>query len=315
MTLQPKIHALQTRFQRNPGVAFVAHGELIAAHVENQVASARIFLQGAQVSSFCRKNQKDLLWLSPTCDFKTGNSLRGGIPICWPWFGEFSRNDRLLTNQIAVPTGFPMPAHGLVRSMAWDLASIDDRSPDCTNLTFGLLFDGKNPRWPFRSELFYRVSVGERLDVSLTINNTDELPQTFTEALHTYFAIGDHQHTTLGGLENLDYMDAFGDWKNFTQGPGLNVGQPLNRVYQQNPRRLPVEIIDAAWGRTLAVTSPESASTVIWNPGLEHGKKLSCFPTDAYRGMVCVENGNVLRNFVTLPAGRSHTLSAQFTIK
>lgn len=315
MALQPKIHALQTRFQRNPSVHFAAQGELIAVRAENKVASAQVFLQGAQITSYRRQQERDVLWLSPICDYKAGNSLRGGIPICWPWFGEFARNERLVINQVATPAGFSMPAHGLVRSMAWDLNAIDDSAPDSTILDFGLSFDGKNPRWPFRSELFYRVTIGERLDVALTIHNTDELPQLFTEALHTYFAIGDHARTTLGGLENLDYIDAFGDWKTFTQGPGLHVGVPLNRVYQQKPLRPAVLIADAVWGRTVAVTSAESASTVVWNPGPEHGKKLSCFPADAYRAMVCVENGNVLGNFITLLAGQRHTLTAQFEIK
>lgn len=314
MSLPQKIRALQTRFRKHPQVSFSTHGELIAVNVENRLANAQVFLQGAQVSSFRRKGERDLLWLSPSCDYKTANSLRGGIPICWPWFGEFSRNELLLKNQFLTTPEIPFPAHGFVRSVPWDFESVDDANPDFTTLTFGLSFDGRLPMWPFRSELRYRVSVGERLDISLTVKNIDELPQIFTEALHTYFAIGDHQQTTLRGLEGLEFIDAFADWKKGIQVPALGVGQPLNRVYLQKMPAAPVVIADGLWRRSLEIKNPEATSTVVWNPGVEHGKKLSCFPPDAHRGMVCVENGNVLERFVTLEAGKSHTLATQIRV-
>ncbi len=314
MSLLPKIQALQAQYRNHRSVTFVSQGELIAVDVENRFAKARVFLQGAQVSSFRRKNERDVLWLSPSCDYKTGNSLRGGIPICWPWFGEFARNESVLKNQLLTTSEMAFPAHGIARSLSWRLDSVDDSGGDLTTLTFGLSCDGKLPLWPFRSELSYRVCVGECLEVSLTVKNVDEHPQVFTAALHTYFAIGDHQQTTLCGLENLEFIDAFADWKKGVQAPGLCVAQPLNRVYLQNMPAAPVVIADGLWGRRLEVNSPQAASTVVWNPGAEHGKKLSSFPPDSHRGMVCVENGNVLQRLVTLQPGQSHALATRIKV-
>ncbi|MEH6604537.1 MAG: hypothetical protein V7711_03060, partial [Pseudomonadales bacterium] len=126
---------LYAQFGELPGVTIELHKELIAISVVNQAATATVFLQGAQLSHYQLPNQHPIIWCSDLCDYSEGQSLRGGIPVCWPWFGDLNRNPDKLKQQV---TGLDAPAHGFVRKQIWQLDNVQILNDKTTQLVLSL---------------------------------------------------------------------------------------------------------------------------------------------------------------------------------
>lgn len=278
--------------------------ELECLHVKHPLFFAEICLQGGQLTQFKHTQLGDFIWLSPDAQYQQGQSLRGGIPICWPWFGVLNKNPDSVVNCVNGEQG----SHGFARTQEFTLDSIEE-SADHVIVELSLNCDTRNDKsngaWAFNSRLTCRFYLGNELKMDLITHNLDNQPLTFSQALHTYFPVSDLQNTTISGADGFYYVDALDNWQKKQQQGAIQVDQEVDRVYLG---KINYALND---GTNNFAISSNSASSVVWNPWIDKSKTLSQFDDLAYQSMVCIENGNILNDVVTLSAGESHTLSME----
>jgi D-hexose-6-phosphate mutarotase len=278
----------------------IAEG-MIIAEVANQHALANIALQGAHIATFQPRGEEPVIWLSPKAKFAPGKSIRGGVPICWPWFGPHKTDGKL-------------PGHGYARTVPWDVLETRALPDGSTFLHFGLIeSDATRAQWPHASTVQLEITVGKALRVELVTTNTGKAAFELGEALHTYFQISDVGNTTIRGLENCEYLDKVQDFARFTQKDGIVIESEVDRVYVNTTADCVIE--DKGLKRAIRIAKQGSKSTVVWNPWTEKAEKMGDFGPQLHRDMVCVESGNALENVVTLAPGETHRLVAVYSVE
>ncbi|MGH8463310.1 MAG: D-hexose-6-phosphate mutarotase, partial [Pseudomonas sp.] len=186
-----------------PKVESEKHGELNCWRITTEHAELLVAQQGAQVLSYQRIGEPPLLWLSDQAIFKQGKSVRAGVPVCWPWFGQLSRNPQAVQSMYK---GSDASAHGLVRGRDWQLSGIDS-SAENVRIDFTLPEScGDLPGWPHNVELTLSIVMGEQLSITLTSYNLDNVPVTISQALHSYFAVSDVRNVQVEGVDGLGYI-------------------------------------------------------------------------------------------------------------
>lgn len=289
-------------------VQLVQLDELPALQVSNAHGEALIALQGAQVLQYTPRGEQPLIWLSEQAKCQRGQSVRGGIPICWPWFGDLARNPEPVRQAVQGPT--PLPAHGLVRGQDWRLESVtEDASATQIVLSYPTPA-GLTPTWPHPIDLRLSIQVGDRLQLELCNHNPGNQPVSLSQALHTYFALSDIHQVQIEGLEGIPYLDTLDQWQQRKDAGTLQPRGEVDRVYQQVPAALAIQ--DPAWGRRIQIRATNSASAVVWNPWIEKSRRLSQFAEDAWQRMLCIETGNVLDDCLTLQPGDTHRLRVEY---
>jgi len=247
---------------------------------------AHIKRHGAHVTSFMPKNHSQILWMSDDAVFTDDKAIRGGIPICAPWFGDH-------------PTQKNAPAHGTVRTQAWDLLEQSDHSA---------VFIISSLSWQFK----YRVTVGACLEVSLTAINLANKPRKLEAALHTYLTVGDIKKVSITGLEDRSYIDKMQNNERLIQKDAIHFQQEIDRVYLDTPET--VNVNDPVLKRQLMIEKRGALSTVIWNPWIAKANRMSDFTNDAWPHMVCVETACIADNAVTVDPDSAHTFSASICV-
>lgn len=275
-------------------------GGLPMIDVDNAHATARISLYGGQVLAYRpRGAAADLLFVSEQAHFQAGKAIRGGVPVCWPWFGPD-------------PQGLGRPAHGLARTRLWALRQTVVLPGGETQVVLGL-DDTADTRalWPHAFDLSLAITVGATLRLALTTRNTDTTPFEITQALHSYFAVGDIARTRVQGLDGCAYIDkAAGAGGAVRRQDGdLTVVAEVDRVYTSVPESLTV--VDGAQNRRVDVTSEGSRTAVVWNPWVAIAAGMTDLQDDGYRRFVCVETANAGAEVIPLASGAAHTLVAQ----
>jgi glucose-6-phosphate 1-epimerase len=275
------------------------HGALVAS-VTNAQGSATIAIQGAQVLTWAPAGDEPVVWLSPDARFKPGKSLRGGIPVCWPWFG-------------AHPEDPSKPAHGFARNLDWVLSEAAT-VPEGTRLVLRLVpGEAELALWPHQAELSLAVTVGERLRLDLATVNTGAEPITITQALHTYFEVEDIAEVEVEGLEGCEYIDkTAADARLRQEGPIL-IDREVNRIYLGCPGDAVIR--DRALERAIRVSKTGSTSYVVWNPWAETGAAFGDMGEDGYRRMLCVETTNAASDVVTVAPGERFTLTTEYSVE
>lgn len=303
-----RMQSLYQRFGDIPGVFIELHRSLVAVRVDNAVASATVFLQGAQLSHFQPHQQQPVIWCSPTCDYSPGTPLRGGIPLCWPWFGDLNRNPDGVSAKTYIKEA---SAHGFARNRDWELLDIEQTTDrQQTTLVLGLtLQEGEVPGWPFATTLRLRIQVGSSLQLEFLTHNIGSSTLVYSSALHSYYAVSNIDSVSLDGLDGLEYIDCLRDWTSGHQQGALRIDREVDRIYHNTERD--ITLIDGGWKRAIHVKSRGSRSAVVWNPWNEKAQRLSQFPDSAYREMMCIETANVDRDCITLQPGESHSLSLE----
>jgi glucose-6-phosphate 1-epimerase len=308
MNLAGTIKQLFSQFGQLPGITIECQKELIAIGVRNKAAKAEVFLQGAQVAKYQRHDEPPMLWLSANNEYKEGLPLRGGIPICWPWFGNLFWNLESIRNQFEPSLIEHAPAHGFIRNKQWQINEILIPADDLTVIEFQYDVErGQESLWPFGTRLIYSVEVGSQLKTSLYVKNVDNQPFVFSSALHSYFSINNIKNTFISGFNKTEYIDALQEWRIGTQEGDIGFGQEVDRIYQSAPS--PIALKDGS--REVRVVTQGSNSTVIWNPWSEKSKQLSQFGESDYKSMVCIETANVVNDSVKLEPGQSHVLAVE----
>ncbi|MCU1447692.1 D-hexose-6-phosphate mutarotase [Cryobacterium sp.] len=277
----------------------MGEGGLSVARVAGPGGTAEVYLRGAHVSSWAPAGSTPVIWMSEQSEYAPGIPLRGGVPICFPWFAGH-------------PTDATAPSHGFARLADWQLVAAREVGAD-VELDLRLT-DSEATRasaWPHRFEARYTITVGAELALSLTVTNRDAEPVTFEEALHTYLAVADIRQTEVGGLEGALFTDRL-------SGPQPAESEPVrfsgetDRIYQASTAD--TTVTDAATGRVFSINKQGSASTVVWNPWIEKAAAMADFGDDEYTGMVCVETCNIRDDAITLAPGASHEMSVRYTV-
>lgn len=279
------------------------HGELSCWRISSDHAELLIAQQGAQILSYQRLGEPPLLWLSDQAIFRQGKSVRAGVPVCWPWFGNLQRNPTAVQ---AMYQGEQAPAHGLARTRDWQLLGIEEAGK---GLRIELQLpeaQGQLPGWPHKVELKLVVQLGNDLGLTLTSRNTGSTPVTISQALHSYLAVSDVRQARVEGVEGLGYIETLADWEQRQQQGALTFTGETDRIYLGTPNTL--SIVDPQWNRRINLTSSGSRSAVIWNPWTDRARELPDMADDGWQRMLCIETANVWDDVVTLQPGASHSL-------
>ncbi|MEO6422462.1 MAG: D-hexose-6-phosphate mutarotase [Candidatus Nitrotoga sp.] len=272
---------------------------LVIACIANRQAQSTISLQGAHVMTFEPVGEKPVIWLSPVAKLAHGKSIRGGVPICWPWFGAHATDNTF-------------PSHGFARTVPWQVMASEALSDGSTRITFELPQSSiPSAQWPHACRVRYIVTIGKEMIVELVTENTCQSMFEIGEALHTYFAISDVDKIRITGLEGCAYLDKVGDWQCKTQAGAITIAKEVDRLYVNTDSDCVID--DSGHNRRIHVAKCGSRSTVVWNPWVAKAAKLGDFGSDTgYRGMVCVESGNAAENVVKVAAGAMHSLRAAY---
>jgi glucose-6-phosphate 1-epimerase len=267
------------------------------ADIQTAHASARVALQGAQVLAWQPAGQQPVLWVSKAAVYAPGKGVRGGVPVCWPWFGA---RDGL-------------PAHGFVRTRLWEVRETSQNAAGQVMLRLGMADDASTRTlWDFAFELELTVTVGQTLSMALLTRNTGTAAFTITDALHSYFCVGDIAQTTVQGLDACAYLDKVQNFAQFRQTGGVDFTGETDRIYLDTTADCLIE--DQAWGRSIRVAKQGSTSTVVWNPWSEREKAFADMAAGEYKDMLCVETCNAGPDQVTLAPGGTHTLAAVISV-
>jgi D-hexose-6-phosphate mutarotase len=273
---------------------------LVVAEIRNKQASASLCLQGAHLMTWKPKSQSvPVIWLSRDAKLAAGKSIRGGVPVCWPWFGPH-----------ASESGFP--GHGYARTVPWQVVGSGAEPNGETHLTLRLADSEKTRmQWPHACTLDLAVIVGEKLRMELTTENTGASDFEIGEALHTYFQIGDIGAVRVKGLEGCEYWDKVGGSVLKKQVGAIGFSGETDRVYINTAAECVIE--DDQLKRRIHVAKSGSLSTVVWTPWTDKANKMGDMgQPDGWREMVCVETVNALENVVKVAAGSRHTMKVEY---
>ena len=276
------------------GVTFSMQDHIMLINVENKFASAVITTHGASVLSYTPKDGKDLLWVSPTAIYSGEKPVRGGVPICWPWFGAGKQAG--------------LPAHGFVRNAVWHLEHVTNMDSGVTEVVLTMDATEETLKiWPHNFHLELRIEVGQKLAMSLSTTNKNDYDIEITEALHTYFNVSESAGLLVSGVEGAT------EHNTLIKPPAVSVCEqaitltpPMDSVFTNQTDDLVIH--DVANGRNIKIEKQQAKSAIVWNPGPEIIKGFADVPEQSWTDFVCVEAGNVFENAITIPAGEKHCM-------
>ncbi len=271
--------------------------ELVKLVITSDQSTAEIYLKGAHVTSFQQREKEPLLFMSTSAKIARGNMLHGGIPLCFPWFanreGETS-------------------SHGFARNSIWDLVQTSITPEGDVEVIFQLPKNILQEAGWAPVEVFYRVTVGKKLQLEFTVNNTTLLPFLYEECFHSYFFVGDIEQVTVRGLKGLTYLDKNEDFAAKQEAcDELPMVGETNSVYLNSTA--PIEIHDRSLQRIIRIEKEHSRSTVVWNPWCEKAKEIVDFGPEDYRNMLCVESGNIKEYGIELAPGKSSSFKVDLS--
>lgn len=277
------------------GISLVTSHGLPAYRIDTPLCTGLVYEHGAHVASWAPAGADEVLWMSDDSVFSADTAIRGGIPVCFPWFGPGR-------------SGGMTPAHGFARLSEWYLvgASVEKGT---AHLSLELTADEAGDLGGFPDDFTARldVAMGRKLTVSLTVT-AGEAPLDLEEALHTYLAVGDVREVTIEGLAGAQYLDKL-DGEHHQQDGEVTFRGRTDRVY----RSTATTVVDDG-RRRVVVAKQGSADTVVWNPWDEVAAQMGDFTSDQWPHMCCVEAANCLDDAVTVAPGASHTMSTTISL-
>ena len=270
--------------------------------IENRHATAKLSLQGGHVMHWQPKHTSaPVLWLSDQSRYETGRSIRGGIPLCWPWFG-------------AHPTDSSLCMHGFARVTPFSVIDVGQTNNGNTRVILQMKHTENAQRqlsYPYT--LVLTIEVGATLSIKLATTNRATQPFFMGEAFHTYFNIGDVEKVSIAGLEDTEYADKLLDYWRDTQEGEIQFNQEFDRVYVGT--RAPVTIQDPILRRNIRIEKKGSNTTVVWTPWQKKAQQMPDMPKDdSWRNMICVETANAMENLVMINPGYTHILAVEYSV-
>lgn len=262
-----------------------------------ELMDAEVSDYGAQVTRWAPTGAESALWRASWAQFRAGDAIRGGVPICFPWFGPGRGGDR-------------RPAHGFARTTVWRLVS-ETASQGVITLDYELTeSDATAPGFPGPYRAAYRLVLGQTLELTLTVTNPGHAPLKIEEALHTYLAVGDVREVWLDGLDGAEYADKVRGRVGRQVGP-VRFTEETDRVYRS---QAPIRLVDPVLDRNLVIEMAGAANVVVWTPWSDLASSIPDIGEQAWSCFVCVEAANALSDFVTVAPGESHGLGYRLEV-
>lgn len=266
------------------------HGGLRYFELRRNGAEAHVYMHGAHVLHYQPARQAPVLWHSGKSFFEPGKPIRGGIPVCWPWFG-------------AHPEDATRPMHGLARITEWSPAA-SSATADATALTLKL-----SDLQGIEAKAELKVILRDDLQISLTTTNLGKEPLQLSEALHSYFAVSDIRTVSVTGLDGEQYIDTLPASRPVLKQTGpVTFTEETDRIYINTTRECTID--DPNMKRRIRIAKTGSQSTVVWNPWIDKSVRMPDYGDNEYTEMVCVETVNCGPNALQLPPGERHTMTA-----
>jgi len=276
-------------------------GGMPVIEINNDLAQASIALQGAHICSFHPKGEDELIWVSEDATFATGKSIRGGVPICWPWFGAHALDASL-------------PSHGPARTVNWYPIASAILADGSTSISLEMQqSDLLQTICGHKLQVQVHIIVGKTLRVSLETQNLGDRCFTLGQALHTYFNVSDVREVCIEGLEGCEYLDKMDGFERKKQTGAITISQETDRVYVNTGNQM--RIVDTGLQRAIVIRNQGSASAVVWNPWLKTAAKMGDLGACGYLQMLCVETANAMDDVVDLAVGESHVMTAEYSIE
>lgn len=276
-------------------------GGLPVARITNDYGDATIALQGAQVLTWQPQDEAPVIWLSTDAKFARGKSVRGGVPVCWPWFGAHA-------------TDASYPAHGFARTTGWSVLASEQMSDGGTRVAFRLdPTDATRAQWPHRTPVQVVITVGAALTVELITRNDSNKPVTIGEALHTYFHVSNIEDVSVTGLEDKAYLDKVRDMARDRQAGPVRFDGETDRIYLDTGDICAIE--DPGLGRRIRISSRGARATVVWTPWRDKAAKMGDLGEDGWKRMLCVETANAAEHVVTIAPGTEHSMTASYSVE
>jgi glucose-6-phosphate 1-epimerase len=290
-----------------PGIARVSEGNggLARVQITGAFGEGEMCLHGAHVTSWRPAGSEEVLFVSTKSRWEEGQAIRGGIPICFPWFrGKFDDPHA--------------PAHGFVRTKTWQLESIveSESGETKTGVTVTMFTQSDEHTrkwWPGEFRLEHHVTFGSELRLELVCTNTGTTPFRFEEALHTYNRIANIEDVRVHGLDGVSYLDNTESNKEKTQNGDVIIASPTDSAYCNTQNE--VDLLDSNQKRRVRLRKEHSLTTVVWNPWTEGAARLQDLGDGEWRQFVCVEASNILDAAIHLAPGQEHRMSAILTVE
>jgi len=284
-----------------PDVARLCEGSggLTRVVITSPLAHGEMYVHGAHVTSWRPAGSEEVLFLSSKSRWEEGQAIRGGIPICFPWFRGKADDPHA-------------PAHGFVRTRSWQLYSIVENS-DGIAVTMFIESDEQTRRWwPAEFRLVHRVTFGSELKLELICINTGRTPLYFEEALHTYNRVADVGTVRLQGLDGTRFLDNTDSNKEKTQFGDVTIASQTDNAFINTKKA--VDLLDPKLSRGIRLQKANSTTTVVWNPWQEGAKGLRDLGQGEWQQFLCLEASNIMSAAVTLAPGQKHTISAVLSV-
>lgn len=262
--------------------------------ITNKHCRAKLSLFGAHLLSFIpQRDQRERLWLSSAAIFDKSKAIRGGIPVCWPWFADIypeHHNDE--SNSQSLRASGDYPAHGFVRTQDWDVSAISE-SEEETKIT---LHPSKLGLFGFEKSLNVEIefTFAEKCTVKLSSQNLSSIPQSITAALHSYLNVPSIDTLELHGIEGK-FIDKLEDSRLFDSPAHYRIEQEVDRIHLVDDSNKMEKVSVSFDERTtsnvanLSVAHTGHDSVIIWNPWIDKSAKMADMPPGGYRNMLCIE--------------------------
>lgn len=278
---------------------FEGKGGFPFIRISNAKANALISVYAGQVLSFRPAGRaNDLMFLSEKASYQSGKAIKGGVPICWPWFGPD-------------PEGKGRPAHGFVRNRLWDVIETAVAPNGDGKVVLGLTDTAETQAiWPHAFLLRLEIIVGETLNLALVTHNSGDQPLTITQGFHTYFNVGDIRQVSVTGLAGKSYLDKVDGGKRKTQSGAVTIDSEVDRIYLDAANDLVIH--DPALQRQIHISSQGSQTAVVWNPWAKISAEMADLQDDDYLRLLCVETTNAATDSVTIQPGGEFRLVANY---
>ena len=277
----------------------VGKGGIPRVEITSPVAQGEMYLHGAHVTSWRPAGREEVLFLSTRSRWEERQAIRGGIPICFPWFRGKADDSSA-------------PAHGFVRTRSWQLYSIVEDQAGVA-VTMLIESDEQTRRWwPGEFRLVHRATFGSDLKLELVCRNTGKTPFHFEEALHTYNRVADVNDVRLQGLDGTRFLDNTDSNKEKTQLGDVTIASQTDNAFIN--ARNAVDLVDSKMRRRIRLVKTNSNTTVVWNPWKEAASRLRDLGEDEWEQFLCVEASNIIGSAVALAPGQEHTMSALISV-
>lgn len=262
--------------------------------INHQQFDAAFSLHGAHLIHFKTKQQAPLIYLSKTTHFNHSKAIRGGVPICWPWFGNTAESKSK-----------NLPSHGFARISKWTISNLKDTAQG-VDIEFSLTANVETmAMWNHDFNLTLKASLSDHVELTLSTENTGNTDFTYSGALHTYLHVENSKNCSVNGLA-ASYKDSLDNGTRKNNDQILIINDVVDSIYDANEQQ--IVVTESGSHRKITVDNEGNDSVVVWNPWIEKAKAFADMPDDGYKTMLCIESAITAEQGIVVKAGQTHLL-------